>query len=101
MEVMARVLGCYGRNRDQQTCVCQRSAFDEISHDRAGTCDQKPPGFTFDHHRIDPRCPCLPLSFLFFETSLGTLIPSRPPFSTKTASLEVLSSHDPHIHRAP
>ena len=26
MEVMARVLGCYGRNRDQQTCVCQRSS---------------------------------------------------------------------------
>ena len=62
MEVMARVLGYYGRNRDQQTCVCQRSAFDEISHDRAGTCDRKPPGFTFDHHRIDLRCLCLPVS---------------------------------------
>ena len=72
MEVMARVLGRYGRNRDQQTCVYQRSAFDEISHDRAGTCDQKPPGFTFDHHRIDQRCPCLPVS-PFFETSLGTI----------------------------
>ena len=70
MEVMARVLGCYGRNRDQRTCVYQRSAFDEISHDRAGTCDQKPPGFTFDHHRIDPRCLCLPV-FSFSKLALA------------------------------
>ena len=33
-----------------------------------------------------------PCSFRFSETCLGSLIPSRPPFSTKTAFLEVLSS---------
>ena len=39
MEVRTPVLGPYGRNRDQRTCVYQRSAFDEISHDRASTYD--------------------------------------------------------------
>ena len=42
MEVRARVLGSYGRNRDQWTCVYERSAIDEISHEHAGTCNRDP-----------------------------------------------------------
>ena len=42
MEVRSRVLGYYGRNHDQRTCVYQRGAIDEISHDGTGTCERAP-----------------------------------------------------------
>ena len=86
MDVRAHVLGSYGRNLDQRTCVYQRSAFDEISHDRASTYDWEPAWFylrsPYDRPALSVSC-----SSLFFKTHLGTLIPSRPPFSTKTAFL--------------
>ena len=100
MEVTAHALGSYGRNLDQRTCVYQRSAIDEISHDGTGTCEREPAWFylrsSYDRSALSVSC-----SSFYFKTDLGTLILSRPSFSTKTASFEMISSHDPQTHRVP